>query len=222
MVQTTQPPFRDWIDAPVAAERQHAEIARITGIGTGRMLEIGSGDGAYLKYYQDRGWECLGVEADEAKYRRALDNQILTLQGDIGEVNIPQRSYDIVRIRGTLGASNDPEETLRAAFEAAYPTRYLIAEVGHGWPLPFFGSSNRQVERRFTKRSLKAMVESVGFEVGGMIAPPLGDPIWAPLTPEVTNLRGAAIRRLDSILGYFDQGSLLVLFAQRPPDDRER
>ena len=59
-----KPDFYYWMDHQKAAERQHAEIARLTGVGQGRMLEFFSGDGAYLKYFQDRGWECLGVESD--------------------------------------------------------------------------------------------------------------------------------------------------------------
>ena len=37
-----KPAFYHWIDQEQAARKQHVEIARITGIGTGRMLDIGA------------------------------------------------------------------------------------------------------------------------------------------------------------------------------------
>ncbi|MFB3785056.1 MAG: class I SAM-dependent methyltransferase [bacterium] len=234
-----KPAFFDWLDHRRAAERQHAEIARLTGIGTGRLLEIGSGDGTYLQYFQDHGWECLGIEPDASLAERALlERQVLTLQVSPVEAGIPAGSYDLVRIRFPWRADNptqaalhhppgtqfpvpftqcadDPAQTvLRLAYEALVPTGYLIAETwnGSGWP---YREWTRDLSRRFDKRTFPKFVQGAGFEIGGIIAPRLGDPVWFPLSRK--GWRAADWRKIpDAILGFFDRGSMLVLFGQKP------
>lgn len=210
-----KPAFYDWIDHRRAAERQHAEIARLTGVGTGRMAEIGSGDGVYLHYFQEHGWECLGIEMDSTLAERAmLDNQVITLQVHPIEAGIPRGSYDLIRIRGALGEDELAAEILRAAFEALIPTGYLIAEAwnGSGWP---YGKWTRDLSRRFDKRTFPEFVQGAGFDIGGIIAPRLGDPVWFPLS--MKGWRAAGWRGIpDAIQSFFDRGALLVLFGQKP------
>ena len=217
-----KPDFYLWMDHPKAAERQHAEIARLTGVGQGRMLEFFSGDGAYLKYFQDRGWECLGVESDARLAEIAmLENAVPTLQGTPMEVNFPRESYDLVRIRGALCCCDAPKALLEMAFQATAPTGYLVAETWNGSGAPACHRAGRP-QNRFNRRELRERVRKAGYEVGGVIAPAMGDSIWAPYASLRGGANSAAIpartrRILDGLLGIIDRGSLLVVFAQRPP-----
>ncbi|MEW6238033.1 MAG: methyltransferase domain-containing protein [Candidatus Omnitrophota bacterium] len=210
-------PFYDWIDHRLAAERQLVEIARITGLGQGRMLEFGCGDGAYLAYFQSRGWECLGVADDPDCAKAAFDEyQVLMITGHPAEAGIPRSSYDLIRIRGLLSYDEHPEKTLQAAFAAAAPTGYLIAEIwnGSGWPvLP----ASCAVKRTFNRESFSAIIAQSGFEPGGVIAPEMGDPVWAPYKANSGGQPFILKKWIDKIQGFFDRGSLLILFAQKPP-----
>lgn len=216
-----QPVFTEWIDPALAAERQHAEIAKITGVGNGRMLELFSGDARYLKYFQDKGWECLGLETDERLADTAmLENAVPTLSGEPGEVALPADSYDIVRIRGALSTHGDPEALLDLAFRCAAPTGYLVAETWNGSGAPV-SRERAAITRRFNRRTLADLIRKPGFEVGGVIAPRLGDPVWSPLRKDREGgerpIPWGIFRAADAVLGFFDRGSMLVAFAQKPP-----
>ncbi|MDP8245710.1 MAG: methyltransferase domain-containing protein [Candidatus Hinthialibacter antarcticus] len=212
-----KPAFYHWTDAERAAKSQHAEIARLTGLGaTGRLLEIGSGDGAYLEYFQNHGWECLGVEDDESYTNDWMNKNVLTLQGRLDEVGLPANSYDLVRIRGALGGEKKLGESLRILFDAIHSTGYLIAEVWNGSGFPSRPEDDCPVNQ-FSKASLHQYLERAGFDVGGIIAPSLGDEIWTPLKQEPAKGRTLISKVTERTFGLFDRGSLLVAFAQKPP-----
>lgn len=212
-----KPAFYHWIDAQRAAQNQHAEIARLTGLGaTGRLLEIGSGDGAYLEYFQNHGWECLGVEDDEHYINNWMDKNVLTLQGRLNEVGLPANSYDLVRIRGALAGEENIDESLSILFDAIHSTGYLIFEVWNGTRSLSRPSDDVSIHQ-FSKRSICNVLNKAGFDVGGVIAPNLGDPIWAPLMSKFANQRNVLSRISDRLRSMFDCGPILVAFAQRPP-----
>lgn len=209
-----KPAYLNWIDPAKAAERQHAEIARITGLGIGRLLEVGSGHGEYLGYFQDKGWECLGIESDDAIGMEAMGRGVMTLHGEMDEVGLPKNSYDLVRIRGALGGFDDPDKALRIAYDAIHETGFIIAECWNesGWPSR---PEDDQTPRKYSKKQLIELFTSVGFEIGGIFAPNVGDEIWAPLRNDIK--RPLMTRLIDRISDFFDRGSMLVIFAQRPP-----
>lgn len=213
--------FFHWMDHTTAAQRQHAEIARITGVGNGRMLELYSGDGSYLAYFQEKNWECLGLETDEQLANKSiLTHAVPTLSGDPKEVTLPGNSYDVVRVRGGLNHYSDPEELLETAFYATAFTGFFITEVWNhnGFPCRNVSST---LPHNYNRNQLTALVENAGFEVGGVFSSAVGDRIWCPLN-RGTELRVPALprRMLDSALSFFDRGSMLVLFAQKPPKDK--
>lgn len=214
--------FISWIDPSTAAQKQHAEMARLTGIGTGRMLDIGSGDGAYLGYFQKNGWECLGIEDNEQLATQAFDkNEVLALQGQPNEVGLPRNSYDVVRLRGLLNEVDSPSDLLQVAFRAVAPTGYVIAETWNrsGWPLR---SGELPLHHSYSKESLTRLFKEAGFDVGGIIAPALGDEIWFPVSQDASSALNVSDRAIDKVFGFLDRGSFLVVFAQRPPDHHDR
>lgn len=208
------PHFYQWIDHTKAAQRQHAEIARLTGVGNGRMLEIGSGDGAYLAYFQQHGWECLGIEENEQLAAQAMEQEVLTLQGSPHEVGLPKGSYDLVRIRGLLNTDERPMELLKTAFRSVIPTGYIIAETWNGRGNPINTDTLRNV---FDRKSLSQLFQEAGLDIGGIIAPSLGDSVWFPISQNAKELPNFFQLASDKIMGFLDRGSLLVIFAQRPP-----
>ncbi len=212
-----KPAFYDWTDIERAAKNQHAEIARITGLGaTGRLLEIGSGGGGYLEYFQNHGWECLGVEDDDTYSPTWMEKNILTLQGTVTEIGIPANSYDLVRIRGALNGEEKLSETLSILYDAVHSTGYLIVDVWNQTGFPARPGGDQPVNQ-FNKSFLQKLLEDAGFDVGGMIATHIGDEIWAPLKPKSKHKINIVSRTIDKVMGLFDQGSLLIAFAQRPP-----
>ncbi len=210
-----KPAFYSWIDHQKAAEAQLGEIARLTGLGQGRMLEINCGEGTYLAHFQKNGWECLGICNNEDQALRVYENyDLLALVGSPQELGIPRASYDLVRLRGDLAMNEDPHQLMNLAFEVTSPTGFVIAETWNqsGWPI----RPKHETSQQFTGQQLRELAVEAGLEIGGIIAPELGEPIWTPLMPEMK--KPAWWRRsIDKIQGFIDRGSILILFAQRPP-----
>lgn len=212
-----KPTFYRWIDHTRAAQNQLAEIAKLTGLGQGRMLDIGCGDGSYLAFFQSHGWECLGIATDQETSDYAYQQyEVLTLIGHPSELGLPRESYDLVRIRGELSTDEKPEALLKIAYEATVPTGYLIVEVWHGrgWPIC---PSSETINSHYSKSSFKSILNHAGFEVGGIIAPEVGELVWAPVDHNCDSKPSFLRRTIDKIQGFFDRGSLLVAFCQKPP-----
>lgn len=211
-----KPAYYHWTDQTLAAKRQHAEIARLTGVGIGRVLEIGSGDGSWLHHFQEKGWECLGVEDDEQQFARSMERQVLCLQAPLSEVNLPRNSYDLVRVHGFFGGDMELDAALAKIVESIHSTGYLILDAWNasGWPMrPSFDAPPQSIKRN----DLLASLERAGLSVGGIIAPGVGDEIWAPLKSDAPSRPSWLFRMMDGLLSFFDNGSLLVAFAQKPP-----
>ncbi len=212
-----KPTFYRWMDHTRAAQNQLAEIAKLTGLGQGRMLDIGCGDGSYLAFFQSHGWECLGIAKDQETSDYAYQQyEVLTLIGHPSELGIPRESYDLVRIRGELSTDENPEQLLKIAYEVTVPTGYLIVEVWHGrgWPLCPLSET---IKFHYSKSSLKSILKNAGFEVGGIIAPEMGEPVWSPIDTNHNNRPSLWKINIDKIQGFIDRGSLLVAFGQKPP-----
>jgi SAM-dependent methyltransferase len=85
-------------------------LSALAEIRTGRLLEIGAGDGQFLVAARDAGWDCAGVELGEAA-AEALRQQGLTVHEDpldalIEEVGIASR--DVICMFQTLEHLADP------------------------------------------------------------------------------------------------------------------
>ncbi len=218
----SQNEFIHWMDHRAAARRQHAELAKLTGVGNGRMLELFSGSGEYLAYFQEKNWECLGLETDDKLADESMmTNAVPTLSGDPKEVALPRNSYDMVRIRWGLNHYNSPHELLTIAYQATAPTGFLVVDVWNksGFPCRH---KNGALSNTYDRKQLKKLVQDAGFEVGGLFAPAVGDPVWCPLNFQSNrSIPSMPVRMLDSLFGFLDRGSLLVLLAQKPPKDKQ-
>jgi len=80
----------------------------------GRVLELGSGDGLFLRYFLEKGWDCVGIEPsiEASQYARdvfGVPVQTKTLE----DVDLPEASFDVVILFAAIEHFHDPLTTLK-------------------------------------------------------------------------------------------------------------
>jgi SAM-dependent methyltransferase len=100
-------------------------IRGLTGRKGGRLLEIGSAGGWFLKAAREQGWEAKGVElsreaADFARQKLGLD----VFCGELAEAKFPSGSFDVVYMADVLEHVAEPVAFVREV-------RRILADGGH-------------------------------------------------------------------------------------------
>jgi 2-polyprenyl-3-methyl-5-hydroxy-6-metoxy-1,4-benzoquinol methylase len=139
----------------------------------GRLLEVGCGNGEYLKRMEDLGWDVQGVEPDTEAARIARDQHgVPVTAGRLEEADIPDNSLDAIIIQHVLEHVPNPLTLLRRCLCLLKPGGQLIIltpnleSLGHrlfnkSWvhldpPRHFF---------LFSSSSLEASVKQAGFNI---------------------------------------------------------
>ena len=80
---------------------------------TGRLLEIGFGDGSFLETMAKKGWEACGIDISEAAVALASDRPGIKVEwGDILERAYDSETFDLVVLRNVLEHMKDPAAVL--------------------------------------------------------------------------------------------------------------
>jgi SAM-dependent methyltransferase len=150
------------------AARLHAIVGR-----SGRVLDVGCGQGLLLDGLRRKGWQAVGVErtataATFARERLALDVRI----GDWRQCDLPPASFDAVVLWHVLEHLGTPAELLRWASTRLKPGGALLVGV------PNFASPEARWSQsawfhldvprhltHFTTASLVPLLEDAGFEI---------------------------------------------------------
>ena len=159
-------------------------IARLTGLTSGRVLEVGCGSGTFLRMLADRGFDPHGVEIsrDDAKYAREAHGLPVT-EGDLATAAADGERYDAVMLFYVVEHVTDPAELVRQAFAVLRAGGWLIAAVPviDSTQARVFGSRWSQVTeapRHITlpsRRGLDHALRAAGFTDVRWAAMPLLD-----------------------------------------------
>lgn len=78
----------------------------------GRLLDIGFGDGSFLYYMKQRGWQVTGVDFNEKMVEQARANGIEAYAGPVETHNFADGSFDVVTLWGVLEHAQSPRDTI--------------------------------------------------------------------------------------------------------------
>lgn len=156
---------------------------------SGRLLDMGCGEGSTLQAFRNRGWEICGVDISPeaiAEARKKLPEATLEVTNlEATEVRLGQ--FDLVRLDNVLEHVLDPEKVLRAALGYLRPGGRLAVYVPHGRSLSLRLWRSRSVSHwvpfhlnLFTARSLSELMVRAGF--GEVEIRYLDPPSWWTLT----------------------------------------
>ena len=83
-------------------------IRKITGLRTGRLLDIGSGSGHFLSVMKNSGWDTTGIEINEKARKRSVEKFGLKVL-EPGLLNaLEQESFDCITLWHVLEHFQDP------------------------------------------------------------------------------------------------------------------
>ena len=137
----------------------------------GRLLDIGTAAGAFLKAAADRGWEVTGIEpnawlADWGRREYGVTIHV----GSIDSVAMAPACFDVVTLWDVIEHTPDPLHVLRRARRLLVPGGVLVVNypdigswiarlMGRKWP--FLSSVHLYY---FTRRTMRAALDRAGFD----------------------------------------------------------
>jgi SAM-dependent methyltransferase len=148
-------------------------IARIERLkpGRGRLLDVGTAAGAFLRAARDAGWDAIGIEpnrwlAEWGRNQYGVDIQV----GTVDDLPLPEASFDVITLWDVIEHTPDPLHVLRSARRLLKPDGLLVVNypdigtwiaraMGRTWP--FLSSAHLYY---FTRDTMRAALFAAGFE----------------------------------------------------------
>lgn len=94
------------------------------------LLDVGCGNGFFLKFLQKCGWDTQGIEVSEAATRIGREEFGLNIfNGSLEEAEFQDNSFDIVNLSHFLEHVYDPVATLRETRRVVKDDRLIIVSV---------------------------------------------------------------------------------------------
>ena len=121
-------------------EQRHTVIETISNVTIGKMLDVGSGEGFTLKYFDDLGWECMGLDFSHAGIKQNNPEQEgLLIQGDIFD-NLEKiiengEKFDLIFLDNVLEHVIDPFELLNSLNKIISSDGILVVDVPNDFSL---------------------------------------------------------------------------------------
>jgi len=168
-------------------KQRHEIVKAISSIETGSLLDVGSGEGFSLKYFDDLGWECTGLDFSSAGIKKNNpDQERLLIQGDIYE-NLTQimnddKKFDLILLDHVLEHVIEPFELLESLNKIISDDGVLVVEVPNDFSLfQKYLLDNNHIDREFwvvlpdhlsyfNKNGLTSLANAAGWKVNKVIS----------------------------------------------------
>jgi 2-polyprenyl-3-methyl-5-hydroxy-6-metoxy-1,4-benzoquinol methylase len=145
-----------------------------------RLLDVGCGNGQFLVWARELGWECHGVELDAAAASVAREQGISVLGSSLEELERGAAgSFDAITLSHVIEYVHDPIDMLRRCRDLLRPGGYVWLETPNTESLGYsrYGASWRGLETPrhlvlFNFASLCWSLERAGFERVQRLPPP--------------------------------------------------
>lgn len=136
----------------------------------GRLLDVGCGSGELLRWYQNHGWETMGIEPSKKGARNARSKGLQIIESTIEESSLPENYFDAIIMVQVLEHLKDPKASLSKLHRALRPAGLLMAGVPNFLCIDRYmlGSAWLPLETPrhlyyFTPKSLRYLFKAVGF-----------------------------------------------------------
>ncbi len=144
-------------------------------VNKGMLLDIGCGDGSFISYMKNMGWDVYGVVINSAILKNteeALRPKIKVINGDLGEADFGEDSFDVVTLWNVFEHIRDSDNLLRAIKKVLRKDGLLVMQVPNTESLEarIFKKNwiHLDLERHahhFSTRTLSAPLNKTGFKI---------------------------------------------------------
>ncbi|MEE2638885.1 MAG: class I SAM-dependent methyltransferase [Acidobacteriota bacterium] len=196
--------------------RQIAELERHHSSFGRRLLDVGCGAGAFVRFAGARGWDTEGTDVVVTEWARETGARLW--EGELPSIPFGDTQYDVVRFNHVLEHTRDPLHELRRARELVVRVGLLLVGVPNLAGLsPRLKSWQSQLGLKtkrwrhyaalhhlwfFTPGTLRHLVTAAGFRVVH----------WE--TPVMDRVRGSRRTPYGTLLETTRLGSVLDLYAR--------
>lgn len=158
---------------PGLRRRALLAVNGVRGMKNGYLLDIGCGNGLFLRKMADLGWKVLGVEPD-AKAAEIASRHfgLKVITSKLEEVNLPESSFDAITLRHSLEHIPNPLNLFRACFRLLRPGGkiYILTPNGKSFGHRIFAQRWRGLEpprhlHVFSLFSLRTSLQHSGFQI---------------------------------------------------------
>jgi SAM-dependent methyltransferase len=219
--------YHEWLD--------HAE----SEVGTGRLLEVGAGSGAFAAVGKSRGWQVKTTEVSETGARALAAAGIEVFVGELSQAAYPDSTFDLVVAIEVIEHLPDPLGMLKEIRRVLRPggLAFLTTPSYNGLSRHVLGLRWRVIAAEhlgyFTPRTLRVALQMAGFSGAAVTSRGLDISTWRagitddkpatfdPVTSAALRDRvnGSSILRtgkegLNAILGSVGFGDTLLAWAR--------
>lgn len=160
-----------------AREDRLVRHLRFPGPGA-RLLDVGCGNGLFLKRISTLGWQATGVEPDPAAAAAARREGLDVREGFLEEHTFPAETFDVVTLGHVIEHVHDPLMLIKTCRRVLKPGGVLwiatpnLAALGHRkFRKNWLGLDAPRHLVLFTPRALRMLLERAGYErIQGPIA----------------------------------------------------
>lgn len=105
-------------------------VKKVTGLASGKLLDVGGGSGHRSKLFQQAGFEVTVVDFDERALQVAERRfRLRVVPGSLETTQLPANHFDLVTLWCVVEHLPDPSSTLKAATRVLRPGGWLVAQV---------------------------------------------------------------------------------------------
>ena len=157
-------PLRDMVDAGVMY---------LGGRQTGKLLDVGCGNGRFLAKMRDLGWEVFGVEPDVEAVKVAKERfNVEVASGRLEDVHFSESTFDAITLNHVIEHVPDPVALLQESRRVLKPGGKLVAvtpnveSLGHRlFRSAWLGLEPPRHFYLFSLRTLRTCAERAGLRV---------------------------------------------------------
>jgi 2-polyprenyl-3-methyl-5-hydroxy-6-metoxy-1,4-benzoquinol methylase len=196
---------------------------------TGRLLDVGTNMGFFLRKAQELGFETEGIEPSPSLSEIAREQWGLKIHTSFLEnSNLSKNAYDVITLIDVFEHVTNPKELLTSCYSYLKSDGIVAIKVPNG-DYNYFKMKLGQLTRKhgnmdiwdccehvvhYTPKTFRKMVESCGFKIKNFFVPiPIHLPIWANLvghyylypSPFVLDWKRRTLRTLFYYIGRVEK-----------------
>ena len=157
---------------PLMRERIGGTIMFLDANSRGRLLDLGCGNGGFLRTMRALGWDVMGVEPDPQAAQLARTNSnIAVFDGTVEKAGFPDESFDTITMHHVIEHLPDPVKTLSECRRILRTGGQLILATPNiaSAGLNRYGVDWRSLDAPrhlyiFGPKSIKTVIERAGLE----------------------------------------------------------